>query len=152
MSAKQPRGKPFTKGDDPRRKIAPAANTVSLTRIARRFLDMTPSEIASEIGSLREKYTRMGKGKSTMAEIVVASFLWNLANDPQPGNMRELWRRIDGEVSQTVFDVDPSTLTDEQLERIRNGESIESVLADARRSRTGIPAQTDNETEGANVE
>lgn len=152
MAAKKlPRGKPFQKGADPRRKVGLDAGRVSLTYTARRFLAMSPSELADEVDAVKTHLSKLGKGSSTMAEIIMASFLYQLANDPQPGNMRELWRRIDGEVPQTVFDVDPATLTDEQLDRLRNGESIEAVMDDARRARVGISATQQSETETEDV-
>jgi hypothetical protein len=148
MTAK-PRGKPFAKGEDPRRKIAPNENVVSLTRIAKRFLDMTPHAISTEIEILRKRYATLGRGESSMAEIIVASFLYAVANDPQPGNMRELWRRIDGEVVQPTFDIDVTKLSNEDLERLRNGESIKTILANAGRCGTGIPQKATGAREPA---
>lgn len=149
MADKAPQNTPnkgrFVKGDPRINKGGRPKNEVSLTAIARRYLSMTPAAIAEELDALRARYAKIGKGSATLGEYIMGAFLYALANDPQPGNMRELWRRIDGEVSQTVFDVDPATLTDEELERIRNGESIESVLADARRARTRVQAANNAE-------
>jgi hypothetical protein len=76
-------------------------NEISLTAIAKRFLEMKPNVIANEIDFLKSKYQAIGKGNATMGELVIASMLLELVNNPQPGNLRELWKRIDGEVDQT---------------------------------------------------
>jgi hypothetical protein len=101
-------------------------NAVSLTAIARDYLALEPKAIGQQLTRLASRYNQLGQG-ATMAQYIMGSFLLALANDPQPGNMRELWRRIDGEVASLNIDV--STLTDYQLERLANGEDVYSVLA-----------------------
>lgn len=135
MSGKRATGKPFEKGNDPRRgKGGRPKNAVSLTAIARDYLALEPSAIAEQLKALASRYRQLGKG-ATMAQYIMGSFLLALANDPQPGNMRELWRRIDGEVVSLNLDIE--SLTDDQLERLANGEDVYSVLADPRSSGTG---------------
>lgn len=127
MTEKRARGKPFEKGEDPRRgKGGRPKNAVSLTAIAREYLDLEPQAIAQQLKALSSRYKQLGSG-ATMAQYIMGSFLLALANDPQPGNMRELWRRIDGEVAS--INVDVSQLSDEQLQRLADGEDIYSVLA-----------------------
>lgn len=96
------RGRPFVAGDERINKGGRPKNEVSLTAIARRYLAMTPRAIGEEVATLKSRYAKLGKGGSTMGELIVGSFLYALVNDPQPGNMRELWRRIDGEVAQVM--------------------------------------------------
>ena len=133
----KPRGKPFTGADDPRRgKGGRKQNAISLTAISRDFLAMTPKAIGQQCVALASRYNELGSGDGvTMAQYIMASFLLALANDPQPGNMRELWRRVDGEVVSINLDV--AALSDEQLERLANGEDVYSVLADSRGGRVG---------------
>lgn len=134
MSGKRATGKPFQKGDDPRRgKGGRPKNAVSLTAIAREYLELEPQAIAKQLKALSSRYKQLGSG-ATMAQYIMGAFLLALANDPQPGNMRELWRRIDGEVVSINLDV--ASLSDEQLERLANGEDVYSVLADSRSGRT----------------
>jgi hypothetical protein len=101
-------------------------NAVSLTAIARDYLALEPKAIGSQLKTLASRYNQLGGG-ATMAQYIMGSFLLALANDPQPGNMRELWRRIDGEV--VTINLDVATLTDDQLVRLANGEDVYSVLA-----------------------
>lgn len=135
--AKKPRGKPFVKGTDPRRRIAPNTDAVQMTRILRRVLAMTGAEAANMAASLAPQLRKFGDGV-TLGELVVLSAVASTINDPQPGLLREIWRRMDGEVTQTFIDVDPAALTDEQLERIRDGESIESVVTNPRGAGAGV--------------
>jgi hypothetical protein len=121
-------GKPFTKGDTRINAGGRPKNEMSLTAIARRYLAMSPAAIGNEIKALSARYKALGVGDgATMAEYIMGSFLYAVANDPQPGNMRELWRRVDGEVA--ALNIDVATLTDDQLERLANGEDVYSVLA-----------------------
>ena len=141
--AKEIENKPKTKGNPSWKKGGSSPNpggrpnnAISLTAIAKRFLAMTPTSIADEIGQQAAKLKAL-KSQSTMAEIVMASFLYALAVDPQPGNMRELWRRIDGEVVAPSIDVDLTKLSTEQLERLANGEDVLAVLATPGAGATG---------------
>jgi hypothetical protein len=128
MTVKRARGKPFTKNDPRRGHGGRKKNDVSLTAIARRYLGMTPAAIGSELKALQSRYKALGVGDAaTMADYIMGSFILALANDPQPGNMRELWRRVDGEIAS--LNVDVATLSDDQLERLANGEDVYSVLA-----------------------
>lgn len=134
-TAKKKRGKPFEGGSDPRRNNGGRPkNAVSLTAIARDFLALEPQAIALQLKALSARYKQLGSG-ATMAQYIMGAFLLALANDPQPGNMRELWRRVDGEVVSINLDV--ASLSDDQLERLANGEDVYSVLADSRGGRTG---------------
>ena len=149
--AKKPRGKPFVKGADPRRKIAPNTDAVQLTRILRRVITMTGAEAANMAASLAPQLRKFGDSV-TLGELIVLSAVASTINDPQPGLLREIWRRIDGEVTQTFLDVDPAALTDEQLERIRDGESIESVVTNPRGAGIGISSSSAGKATAAALE
>lgn len=136
VTVKKPRGKPFQKGDPRINAGGRPKNEMSLTAIARRYLNMTPAAIANEIKALSARYKSLGVGDAaTMAEYIMGSFLYAVANDPQPGNMRELWRRVDGEVA--TLNIDVAQLSDDQLGRLANGEDVYSVLANPGVSRIG---------------
>ena len=122
----KPRGKPFTGPDDPRRgKGGRQKSSISLTAIAREYLALEPDAIGKQLKTLAARYKLLGSG-ATMAQYIMGSFLLALANDPQPGNMRELWRRIDGELPN--LDIDLASLSDDQLQRLADGEDVYSVL------------------------
>jgi len=121
-------------------------NDVSLTAIAKNFIAMTSDEIANEIAGLRARYRKLGSGPATMGELIMAAFLWSLANDPQPGNMRELWRRIDGEVKDELS----MTLKHEKIESYDYGDAIAAIAARPNAD-SPAPGESESDSDGAAV-
>ena len=105
---------------------------------------------ANRAGFLAKQLAKLPAGVS-LKELVVLRVFTALIDDPQPGLLNAFMERVEGKVAQAVLDIDPSVLTDEQLERLKNGESIESVVTNTRGGRIGIPAAHEDAHDAANM-
>jgi hypothetical protein len=106
---KMPKGQPFTKNDP---------------RINRRGRPRTLGELRELIQSIgHETLSADGKTYTRIEALTRRMIAGN-----SPSNIKEILRYGWGEPHQSALNVDMSQLTDEQVQRIANGEDVLSVI------------------------
>jgi hypothetical protein len=124
---KKPRGKPFVSGD-------PRSNTTGQRNGAAVAFARSLRELIVDYGNQDKKvYDKQGKllGEKSNVEWMVQS-VWQAALKGEQWAVNFIAERTEGKVNQTVDVIlkmiDYSKLTDEQIERIANGENPIAVV------------------------